>query len=270
MVPTNRLAGCVNPSIAISLRSLGYTRGRHGTPPGLCILAQSVLLMRVSATAGDTCRETIHKGEQKVVFRRRRRSRDALSRVRLSRISDPDGQSEQYLAELARIVSASTSGTASSETLNARVQLTLSFTVTSACAHKLFDAPSFTARADVSSFLPSLAPLSNLHNRPLNTQHRQQQLPYSETSLILPESDPPTAHTTTRPAANMASISDKATPTTEIDSQHHSQDGSNDEPRPVGWMYKSRKIGPITIPYYASPKAQLILVAFVCFLCPGK
>ncbi|KAK4619744.1 UNC93-like protein [Fulvia fulva] len=67
----------------------------------------------------------------------------------------------------------------------------------------------------------------------------------------------------------MASISDKATPTTEIDSQHHSQDGSNDEPRPVGWMYKSRKIGPITIPYYASPKAQLILVAFVCFLCPG-
>lgn len=69
----------------------------------------------------------------------------------------------------------------------------------------------------------------------------------------------------------MASVSEKATPTTDIDSQHHSQDGTHDEvDRPTGWMYKSRKIGPITIPYYASPKAQLILVAFVCFLCPGK
>lgn len=38
---------------------------------------------------------------------------------------------------------------------------------------------------------------------------------------------------------------------------------------PPGWMYKSFKIGPITIPYYASPQFQLFLVAMVCFLCPG-
>ena len=69
----------------------------------------------------------------------------------------------------------------------------------------------------------------------------------------------------------MASVSEKATPTTDIDSQHHSQDeGHDDVARPTGWMYKSRKMGPVTIPYYASPKAQLILVALVCFLCPGQ
>lgn len=39
--------------------------------------------------------------------------------------------------------------------------------------------------------------------------------------------------------------------------------------RPKGWMYKSIKIGPLTLPWYASPKTQLFLVALVCFLCPG-
>ena len=46
------------------------------------------------------------------------------------------------------------------------------------------------------------------------------------------------------------------------------------EPRdveiPTGWKYKSLKLGPITLPWYASPESQLILVSFVCFLCPGK
>jgi hypothetical protein len=39
--------------------------------------------------------------------------------------------------------------------------------------------------------------------------------------------------------------------------------------RPKGWMYKELKFGFITIPWYASPKMQLFLVALVCFLCPG-
>ncbi|KAF1839647.1 MFS general substrate transporter [Decorospora gaudefroyi] len=38
---------------------------------------------------------------------------------------------------------------------------------------------------------------------------------------------------------------------------------------PKGWKYKSLKIGPFTLPSYASPESQLILVSFVCFLCPG-
>ena len=36
-----------------------------------------------------------------------------------------------------------------------------------------------------------------------------------------------------------------------------------------GLKYKSRRLGPFTIPHYASPAVQLTLVAFVCFLCPG-
>jgi hypothetical protein len=37
----------------------------------------------------------------------------------------------------------------------------------------------------------------------------------------------------------------------------------------TGWKYKQIKIGPWTTPYYASPQVQLVLVAFVCFMCPG-
>lgn len=39
----------------------------------------------------------------------------------------------------------------------------------------------------------------------------------------------------------------------------------DDVPRPRGWMYK--RLG--TLGWYASPKFQLGMVAFVCFLCPG-
>ena len=35
------------------------------------------------------------------------------------------------------------------------------------------------------------------------------------------------------------------------------------------WMYKPMKIGPWSLPYFASPESQLLLVSFVCFLCPG-
>jgi len=39
---------------------------------------------------------------------------------------------------------------------------------------------------------------------------------------------------------------------------------------PRGWKYKSLKLGPIAFPWYASPESQLIMVSFICFLCPGK
>lgn len=73
----------------------------------------------------------------------------------------------------------------------------------------------------------------------------------------------------------MSSFDEKATPSPDIDhadSQTHSSEHYDDhhDAAPRGWMYKARKVGPLTIPYYASPKAQLLLVAFVCFLCPGK
>ncbi|KAI4955774.1 hypothetical protein J4E91_001635 [Alternaria rosae] len=46
-------------------------------------------------------------------------------------------------------------------------------------------------------------------------------------------------------------------------------DNHGDFERPKGWKYRSLRIGPIKIPCYASPESQLILVSFVCFLCPG-
>ena len=38
---------------------------------------------------------------------------------------------------------------------------------------------------------------------------------------------------------------------------------------PAGWKYRGRRIAGVNIPWYASPKIQLGMVAFVCFLCPG-
>ncbi|KAJ5387799.1 hypothetical protein N7509_010340 [Penicillium cosmopolitanum] len=48
------------------------------------------------------------------------------------------------------------------------------------------------------------------------------------------------------------------------------QGSAEDEaPPPTGWMYKPVGFGKFKIGWYASPKFQLGMVAFVCFLCPG-
>lgn len=39
--------------------------------------------------------------------------------------------------------------------------------------------------------------------------------------------------------------------------------------RPTGWMHRERKIGNFSLSWYASPRSQLLMVSFVCFLCPG-
>lgn len=38
---------------------------------------------------------------------------------------------------------------------------------------------------------------------------------------------------------------------------------------PPGWKYRHRRVFGHNIPWYASPSIQLLLVAFVCFMCPG-
>ena len=63
-------------------------------------------------------------------------------------------------------------------------------------------------------------------------------------------------------------MSEKVAPSQEV-TDFKDASYSHDEAPLTGWKYKARKLGPITFPYYASPKAQLLLVAFVCFLCPG-
>lgn len=49
----------------------------------------------------------------------------------------------------------------------------------------------------------------------------------------------------------------------------HSGEEAGQVSRATGWMYKSFRFGPIRLPWYASPPSQLVLVALVCFLCPG-
>ena len=74
--------------------------------------------------------------------------------------------------------------------------------------------------------------------------------------------------------ADANGIESPATPTDKEVSPHHyveepAVDYHGDPPRPSGWMYKSLKIGPIRLPWYASPSVQLTMVSFVCFMCPG-
>ncbi|KAI4211688.1 MAG: hypothetical protein LQ351_005591 [Letrouitia transgressa] len=71
----------------------------------------------------------------------------------------------------------------------------------------------------------------------------------------------------------MATTNEKvepATTTSAADSPPAYDGNERGQPaRSTGWMYKSRRVGGIKIPAYASPPVQLGVVAFVCFLCPG-
>lgn len=53
------------------------------------------------------------------------------------------------------------------------------------------------------------------------------------------------------------------------DHDHHDQQQLADLARPKGWRYKELKIAGIGLSWYASPSFQLVLVSFVCFMCPG-
>lgn len=58
-------------------------------------------------------------------------------------------------------------------------------------------------------------------------------------------------------------------PLHEVKTDFSATDGTSATTRPPGWKYKENKIGSISLGWYASPAAQLVIVAFVCFLCPG-
>jgi hypothetical protein len=76
----------------------------------------------------------------------------------------------------------------------------------------------------------------------------------------------------TCPQITRLSIMDaeKVAPAQNVQSPAESEHEQLTTERPTGWKYRERKIGPLTIPWYASPEIQLLMVAFVCFLCPGK
>ena len=61
-----------------------------------------------------------------------------------------------------------------------------------------------------------------------------------------------------------------ATPTGDVkEPVAYNEEPIGDVTLPDSWMYRERRIGKLVIPWYASPKTQLGMVAFVCFLCPG-
>lgn len=59
------------------------------------------------------------------------------------------------------------------------------------------------------------------------------------------------------------------TPPPTSDPHYSGAEPTGDINIPAGWKYRSRRIFGLNIPWYASPKVQLGMVAFVCFLCPG-
>ncbi|GAB7348860.1 hypothetical protein MBLNU459_g7563t1 [Dothideomycetes sp. NU459] len=65
----------------------------------------------------------------------------------------------------------------------------------------------------------------------------------------------------------MSSANEK--PLHEVETELSVGDGTAAASRPPGWKYKENKIGSLSLSWYASPPAQLVIVAFVCFLCPG-
>lgn len=71
-----------------------------------------------------------------------------------------------------------------------------------------------------------------------------------------------------RHVITMADSAEKTAPTENVQTPPHSVE-HEDVQLPRGWMYQKFKIGRFAIPWYASPETQLLLVAFVCFLCPG-
>ena len=62
---------------------------------------------------------------------------------------------------------------------------------------------------------------------------------------------------------------EKATPTEHVGSATQSVEAGSID-LPSGWMYKRPRLGPLRFSWYASPESQIVLVAFVCFLCPGR
>ncbi|EAU31587.1 conserved hypothetical protein [Aspergillus terreus NIH2624] len=64
-------------------------------------------------------------------------------------------------------------------------------------------------------------------------------------------------------AAGTSLANDKGVPV------HTADEAAGDLQLPAGWMYKSWGSGRWRTPWYASPRFQLGMVAFVCFMCPG-
>ncbi|KAI9823056.1 MAG: hypothetical protein M1832_002710 [Thelocarpon impressellum] len=67
----------------------------------------------------------------------------------------------------------------------------------------------------------------------------------------------------------MTSTSEKTTTATDHDAPAKYDDEGAHTSSPPSWMYRPLRAGPLRLSWYASPPVQLVMVALVCFLCPG-
>jgi hypothetical protein len=77
---------------------------------------------------------------------------------------------------------------------------------------------------------------------------------------IMSKSEPVAVESAAAPVADV--------PKSSIDIPY-TEEATGDISLPEGWKYRGRRIFGFNIPWYASPKIQLGMVAFVCFMCPG-
>lgn len=68
--------------------------------------------------------------------------------------------------------------------------------------------------------------------------------------------------------AEEAGVTNTAVPDTPRSTEVHFHE-TGELVLPPGFIYKRWTFGHWMSPWYASPKVQLIIVSFVCFLCPG-
>lgn len=62
---------------------------------------------------------------------------------------------------------------------------------------------------------------------------------------------------------------DTALPGHEVTSAEHSLSDSNTLELPNNWKYRRFTVLGYQLPWFASPPVQLVIIALVCFLCPG-
>lgn len=55
----------------------------------------------------------------------------------------------------------------------------------------------------------------------------------------------------------------------DVNSAEHSLTDSTTLQLPDSWKYRRFSIGSFKLPWFASPPVQLVIVSFVCFMCPG-
>jgi len=65
------------------------------------------------------------------------------------------------------------------------------------------------------------------------------------------------------------SVEKETIPAHNVNSSEHSLNDGDTLELPNSWKYKRISVLGYKFPWYASPPVQLVIVAFVCFLCPG-